>query len=258
MALYALASAKGSPGTTLTATALASVWPTDPVLADLDPSGGDLAWRCRTPDGDPIDTERGLISLGASVRRGAHEAALEEHLQEVSGGIRVLAGLRSAAQVSGLGAAWGQLPAVFRGFSQDVIADCGRVVPGSATLPLLHQADAVLFVVRPDVEGIAHLRDRLATLRDQADLGSAEGAPVGVAVVTSYRDTRSAPDLQQLLDSEGIPAGVLGVVADDPRTASALRGIGYARTARSLLVRSAAELAGRLVALGQTRHPSVR
>jgi MinD-like ATPase involved in chromosome partitioning or flagellar assembly len=258
MALYALASAKGSPGTTLTATALASVWPTDPVLADLDPSGGDLAWRCRTPDGDPIDTERGLISLGASVRRGAHEAALEEHLQEVSGGIRVLAGLRSAAQVSGLGAAWGQLPAVFRGFSQDVIADCGRVVPGSATLPLLHQADAVLFVVRPDVEGIAHLRDRLATLRDQADLGSPEGAPVGVAVVTSYRDTRSAPDLQQLLDSEGIPAGVLGVVADDPRTATALRGIGYARTARSLLVRSAAELAGRLVALGQTRHPSVR
>jgi len=258
MALYALASAKGSPGTTLTATALAGVWPTDPVLADLDPAGGDLAWRCRTPDGDPIDTDQGLVSLGASVRRGAHEAALEEHLQEVSGGVRVLAGLRSAAQVSGLGAAWGQLPAVFRDFSLDVIADCGRVVPGSATLPVLHQADAVLFVVRPDVEGVAHLRDRLATLRDQTDLGSVEGAPLGVAVVTSYRDTRSAPDLQQLLDSEGIPATVLGVVADDPKTANALRGVGYARTARSLLIRSAAELAGRLVELGQTRHPSVR
>ncbi len=62
----------------------------------------------------------------------------------------------------------------------------------------------MLFVVRPDVEGVAHLRDRLAFLRDQVDLGGPDGPPVGVAAVTSYRDTRSAPDLQQLLDSEGL------------------------------------------------------
>jgi MinD-like ATPase involved in chromosome partitioning or flagellar assembly len=254
MGLYALASAKGSPGTTLTAMALAAIWPTDPVLADLDPSGGDLGWRCRTPDGEPLDTERGLLSLGASVRRGAHEVALEEHLQEMSGGVRVLAGLPSAAQVAGLGAAWGQLPTVFRNFDDDVLADCGRVVPGSASMPLLHQADAVLFVVRPSVEGVAHLRDRLGTLRQQIDLGGHEGPPVGVAVVTSYRDTRSGPDLQQLLDSEGIDASVLGTVADDPKTADALRGVGYARSARSLLIRSAAEVAGRLIELGQTRY----
>jgi MinD-like ATPase involved in chromosome partitioning or flagellar assembly len=253
MALYALASAKGSPGTTTTGMALATIWPTDPVLADLDPSGGDLTWRCRTPDGDPIDTERGLLSLGASVRRGAHEVALEEHLQEISGGVRVLAGLRSAAQVAGLGAAWGQLPTVFSGFADDVLVDCGRVVPGSATLPLLHKADAVLFVVRPTIEGVAHLRDRLSTLSDQVDLGGLDGAPVGVACVTSYRDTRSGPDLQQLLDSEGIDARVLGVVADDPKTADALRGVGFARSSRSLLIRSAAEVATRLIDLAQSR-----
>lgn len=253
MALFALASAKGSPGTTVTAMALATVWPSDPVLADLDPSGGDLTWRCRTPEGDPIDTERGLLSLGASVRRGAHEVALEEHLQTVSGGVRVLGGLRSASQVSGLGAAWAQLPTVFGAFPDDVLADCGRVVPGSATLPVLQQAAAVLFVVRPDVEGVAHLRDRLAFLRDQVDLGGPDGPPVGVAAVTSYRDTRSAPDLQQLLDSEAIPARVLGVVADDARTADMLRGVGYARSSRSLLIRSAAELAGRLLELAASR-----
>jgi hypothetical protein len=258
MALYALASAKGSPGTTLTGMALSTVWPTDPVLADLDPSGGDLLWRCRTPHGEPIDTERGLVSLGASVRRGAHEVALEEHLQEVSGGVRVLTGLRSAGQVAGLGAAWGQLPTVFQGFPDDVLADCGRVVPGSASLPVLHKADAVLFVVRPTIEGIAHLRDRLTTLRDQIDLGGADGAPVAVATVTSYRDTRSGPDLQQLLDSEGINATVLGVVADDPKTADALRGVGYARSSRSLLIRSAAEIAGRLIDLAQSRFAPVQ
>ena len=256
MALYALASAKGSPGTTIAAMALATVWPTDPVLADVDPSGGDLTWRCRTPDGEPLDTNRGLLSLGASVRRGAHEAALEEHLQEVSGGVEVLAGVDSASQVAGLGAAWGQLPTVFRGYHADVLADCGRVVPGSASLPVLQRADAVLFVVRPGIEGVAHLRDRLKSLRDTIDVGGLEGPPVGVAAVTSYRDTRSAPDLQQLLDSERIEARVLGVLADDAKTADALRGVGYARSSRSLLIRSAAELAGRLTGLVHSRYAS--
>jgi MinD-like ATPase involved in chromosome partitioning or flagellar assembly len=167
--------------------------------------------------------------------------------------VQVLSGLRSATQVAGLGAAWGQLPTVFRGFADDVLADCGRVAPGSATLPLLSKADAVLFVVRPTIEGVAHLRDRLSTLRDQVDLGAVDGAPVGVACVTSYRDTRSSPDLQQLLDSEGINARVLGVVADDPKTADALRGVGFARSSRSLLIRSAAEVATRLIDLAQSR-----
>jgi MinD-like ATPase involved in chromosome partitioning or flagellar assembly len=256
MTLYAIASAKGSPGATIAAMALATVWPTDPVLADVDPSGGDLTWRCRTPDGNPIDTNRGLLSLGASVRRGAHEAALEEHLQEVSGGVQVLAGVESAGQVAGLGAAWGQLSTVFKEYSADVLADCGRVVPGSASLPVMQKADAVLFVVRPGIEGVAHLRDRLLSLRATIDLGGIEGAPVGVAAVTSYRDTRSAPDLQQLLDSEGINARVLGVLADEPKTADALRGVGYARSSRSLLIRSAGELAGRLADLAHNRYAS--
>lgn len=254
MALYAVASAKGSPGASLTAMALATIWPTDPVVADLDPAGGDFAWRCRTPNGDPIETDRGLLSLGASVRRGAHEADLAEHLQDVAGGLKVLAGVASPSQVSGLGAAWGQLPIVFKSSAADVIADCGRVVPGSAAMPVLLAADAVLFVVRPSVEGVAHLRDRLKGLKDQLNLGAPDGIPVGVAMVTSYRDTRSAPDLQQLLDSEGLAARVLGVVADDPKAAAALGGAGYARTSRSLLIRSAAEVGSRLVTLAGNRY----
>jgi cellulose biosynthesis protein BcsQ len=256
MALYALASAKGSPGTTIAAMALATVWPTDPVLADLDPSGGDLTWRCRTPDGEPLATDRGLLSLGASVRRGAHEAVLEEHLQLISGGVEVLAGVDSASQVAGLGAAWGQLSTVFKSYHADVLADCGRVVPGSASLPLLQKADAVLFVVRPGIEGVAHLRDRLKSLRTTIDIGGIDGPPVGIAAVTSYRDTRSVPDLQQLLDSERLDVSVLGVLADDPKAADALRGVGYARSSRSLLIRSAADLSGRLAELVHNRYAS--
>ncbi|MGA9748006.1 MAG: hypothetical protein WBQ50_11180 [Nocardioides sp.] len=253
MALFALASAKGSPGTTLTALALATVWAEDPVLADMDPAGSDLTWWCRTPAGDPIDTDRGLLSLGAAVRRGAAEVSLDGHLQEIDGGVRVLAGIGSPGQVAGLGAAWTHIPTVFANYGSDVIADCGRVVPGSAALPVLQQADAVLFVVRPTIEGIAHLRERLSSLRDSLETG-AGGAPIGVAVVTGYRDTRSAPDLQQLLDSEGLAATVLGVVAEDAKAADSLRGVSWSRgVAKSLLFRSAADVAGRLGELAQDR-----
>lgn len=256
MALYAVASAKGSPGASLTAMALAATWPTDPVVADLDPAGGDFSWRCRTPSGDPLETDRGLLSLGASVRRGAHEADLAEHLQEISGGVKVLAGVASPSQVTGLGAAWGQLPTVFNAAAMDVIADCGRVLPGSAAMPVLLASDAVLFVARPTVEGVAHLRDRLKGLKDQLNLGRPDGIPLGVALVTSYRDTRSVPDLQQLLDSEGLAARVLGVVAEDPKAAAALSGATYGRTARSLLIRSAAEIGSRLASLADHRYTS--
>jgi len=42
MALIAIAADKGSPGVTTTSVALAAVWPRPVLLAECDPSGGDL------------------------------------------------------------------------------------------------------------------------------------------------------------------------------------------------------------------------
>ena len=166
----------------------------------------------------------------------------------------MLAGIATPGQVAGLGAAWSQVPTVFHAHGADVIADCGRVVPGSASVPVLQQASAVLFVVRPTIEGIAHLRERLRSLSSTLETG-AGGPPVGVAVVTSYRDTRSAPDLQQLLDSEGLRTTVLGVIADDERAADSLKGVRWSRgVARSLLFRSVSEVAARLTDLAGARY----
>ena len=74
MALIALAADKGSPGVTTTAVTLAAVWPRRAVLAELDPSGGDVALRLRGPRGAPLSPEVGLISLAVGARRG-HTAA---------------------------------------------------------------------------------------------------------------------------------------------------------------------------------------
>jgi MinD-like ATPase involved in chromosome partitioning or flagellar assembly len=253
MGLYVIASAKGSPGVTTTSVVLAGAWPVEPVLADLDPAGGDVALRYRDEAGAPLDPDRGLLSLGAGVRRGSGEALLTDHVQRVSGGLQVLTGVTSPSQVQGLGPAWLHLARLLRSDPEgrDVIADCGRLMPGSATVPVLQNADAVLMVARPTVEGLAHLRERLHSFADVLQFGQYEAVPVGVALVASYRDGRVAGDVQSILERSRLPVSVLGIIAEDEKAAEAIRvGDGH-RARKSLLVRSGAEVAERLHRLGR-------
>ena len=45
MSLIVIGAAKGGPGVTTAAVALAAVWPRRAIVAECDPSGGDLALR---------------------------------------------------------------------------------------------------------------------------------------------------------------------------------------------------------------------
>ena len=65
MSLVALVSAKGSPGVTTTALALAGTWPENRrvLLAELDPAGGDLAPRFG------LHADPGVVQLGSAFRR---------------------------------------------------------------------------------------------------------------------------------------------------------------------------------------------
>jgi len=249
--LVAVASAKGSPGVTTTARVLASVWPTDVVLADCDPAGGDLALLGRAPDGGVLDPERGLLSLGADARRGLAADAVDQHLQRLEGGLDVLCGVATPEQVTGIGPVWPALAGAFKNFSAaDVVADCGRLTPGSPVLPVVAAADAVVLVVRPRVEAYAHLRERLRWLATvQA------GLPVGIVLVTDPRDHRSVTELSQLLGHSGQPVPVLGRLADDPRAADVLAGRVTRGIGRSLLVRSARQLTDPVRSLAATRRP---
>lgn len=247
MSVVALASAKGAPGATLTGLALAWAWPREVALADLDPAGGDLVWRCRDRAGEPLDPDRGLLTLGAAARRGASETALADHLQDTSLGVPVLAGVPSPEQLTGLGGVWSQLPAVFEAHPGDVLVDVGRVLPGSAALPVLLKADLAVFVVRPDLEGVAQLRARLHGLAAALRLDEPGARPVAVVVVTSYRDRTVVGDLQRLLDSEGLPARVVGIAAEDAKGVRHFRAERVGDPRGTLLGRSARTLADALV-----------
>jgi hypothetical protein len=246
MALVALGSAKGSPGVSVTAAALSAMWPRRCVVADLDPLGSDVALRYRGPDDHPLDTETGLLSLAVAVRRGEH-TSVEGHLQTTATGMETLVGVSSPSQVTGLGATWPHVASSLRGLPDaDVLADCGRIAPGTPTLPVIERADALVMVTRSTLEEVAHLRERLTGLQDTLRLGHLDGTPVGVIVVADARDGQSPGDTEQLLRSSGLPVVSLGLVALDERAATVIRTGSGRSIRRSLLARSLTDVSARL------------
>ena len=235
MSVLVLAGTKGAPGVTTAALALGAVWPRRVLLAECDPAGGDLTARFRLA---PVP---GLVTLASAARRSLDPSEVWAHTQRLLGGLEVLAGLGSPEQAAALGRFWAQLPAAFAHLDADVLVDGGRLVPGSPVEPLLRAAALVVLLARPTVEGAFHLANRLAALERS-------GVQAGVVLVGSRP---FAPGIvQDALAREGLGAAVLGVLAEDRRAAALLAGQpGRERgLARSLLVRSARELAGLLAA----------
>jgi len=259
MALIIVAGDKGSPGVTTSAVALAAAWPRRAVVAECDPHGGDLVYRLAAEHGGPLDPNTGLLSLALAARHGFETHNLPHHLQRVNGGMDVLLGLGTAEQAAAMAPLWQRLGRSFDQFADlrygetryggDVIADCGRVGPDSPTLEMMRFAAMVLLVARADAEQIAHVRDRVNGLSqklhgNQGSTISVARPPIGVVLIAPPRDAkRVASQVGELLAATAGGAEVLGVLADDPDGAAALNGRGRARIDRSLLIRSARDVA---------------
>ncbi|WP_240809661.1 hypothetical protein [Actinomadura sp. WMMA1423] len=269
MALIALAADKGAPGVTTAAVALGAVWPRPVLVAECDQAGGDLVYRlpAAQPDGDAdgmLNPSRGLLSLAATARRGLRPDQVAEHCQRLLGGLDVLVGVTNAEQAQAMTWLWGPLGRAFAGLAPvDVIADCGRIGAASPLIDLMHEADLVVLLTRATLEQVAHLRERVAALT--AELRG--GPPVGVLVLADPRDFRgSIAEVDRILAVARGRAGdvapgppppdvtVLGGLALDPKGADLLSGSWGGRLDRSLLIRSAREVAGELA--GRLPAPS--
>ncbi|MFC5180222.1 hypothetical protein [Actinomadura harenae] len=264
MALIALAADKGAPGVTTAAVALGAVWPRPVLVAECDQAGGDLVYRLpadpATSDGSAmLNPSRGLLSLAATARRGLRPDQIAEHCQRLVGGLDVLVGITSAEQAQGMTWLWGPLSRAFRGLAHegggvDVLADCGRLGAGSPLNELLREADMVVLFTRATLEQVAHLRERVTALTGELR----GGPPVGVVVLADPRDFRASvaevdrvlTGTRQRMEARGgvpsAPVTVLGGLALDPKGAELLSGQWGGRLDRTLLVRSAREVASTL------------
>jgi hypothetical protein len=251
--LIAFGSDKGSPGATTAALILAAVWPRRTVLAELDPAGGDLPMRLTDAAGNPrLAAAPSLLTLATSTRRDVGAEEVWRHCQPTPPGLNVLPGLLSAEQGAGLAGLW---PGIARALSDvadaDVLADVGRLLPGSRGLEVASHADRVVVVGRGSVEGLVHLRERVSHLLPAFGTGlDRRPGRVAVLMVADERDGDAAVRAARtVLDHAGLPVAVLGFLPLEPRTVVAVqRGELTARLCRTILQRRARAVAEHLVA----------
>lgn len=207
MTAVALCSAKGAPGVTTLACLLGAVWPVERpvVVAECDPSGGDIATRFA------LDDQAGMAAFVLSARHARSVSFPTPFVQQLPGGLEVVVGASSAEaahmidrEVAGMSA--------LTALSCDVVCDCGRVGIGSlGQRALLRQADAVLVVAGADRSSLGHVAGLVGHLREMGT------SSLGLVLSASHhRDASSA-------------ARVLGVelaasIPWDPAAAAVVRG----------------------------------
>jgi hypothetical protein len=247
VSVFALVSAKGSPGVSVTALALGLFWPARSLVAECDPAGGDaLAGLLQ----GQLEADRGITNLAVAAGRGRLESEFWHQLVDLDAPHQrrlLLPGVSEPSQSGGLAAIWDRLAALFTTIGDgesgvDVLADCGRLSTVNAPWPLLQAADAVALVVRPTLPGLAHGLVAADELRRRLP---GHAGRLGLVVVDDGPYTGEAG--KRL----GLP--VFGVLPADHRTAAALSlgGRGVRHTDR--LVRAVGEVGEQLRALGPAR-----
>lgn len=203
-----------SCGVSTLALALAATWPAGRrvLLVEADPAGGTLAAASGWP------AEPGLVSLAAASRRRFDPAVVWEHCQILPGGAAVLAGPVSAERARGALGMLGDLAGHLADLDADVVADCGRLDPGSPAIAVWEGADRAILVVRPrlaDLHAVAAWTETHATETVPTDVRPERRGRVGLAVVGDgpYPDA----EIAEALDVE-----VLCRLPWDPRGAAAL------------------------------------
>lgn len=156
--MIALVSAKGSPGATVSALAFTLTWPGRCLLAECDPSGGDvLAGYLR----GSLDAQRGLAQLAVAELRGRLREEFDRQLVDLDAPRRqrlLLPGVRDPAQSATVMPVWPAIADQLHHLADDgtVIADCGRISNPHLGWPVLHMADRVLLTVRGTLPSVSH------------------------------------------------------------------------------------------------------
>jgi hypothetical protein len=248
--LVSVCSLKGSPGVTSTALALAAVWPRPVVLLEADPAGGDLQYRCHTPDaaadgrGDAVP---GLVKLAAAVRAGVPgPRVVSEQAERLGCGVSVVRGLVSAKQSRGIGGLWSTIAEACVRADVDVIADLGRLDPASPVMAIAAASSHVVPVASTSLESVMHLAAGLEDLMHALAQQRTQVAPVLLGPDASA--ARDCAEVDDLLEFVSLPVSATLPIAYDPRALERLedgeRGDG--RLGRTLLLRRARAIAGTL------------
>ena len=248
--LYALVSAGGSPGVTTAAVALAMTWPSPVIVAECDPSGGDVLAGLLTGH---VSARQGLMEHAIEAGRDSAAAARSLSAQLVALDAdrtkMVLPGLTDPRQATGLASAWPAVASTLVAQDMDVLADCGRLDTGPGQpLAVLSAARLVAVVLRPTLRQVSAARPRIEILAELV------GGTSGIALLLTGPGSHSRREVAHAL---GLPVAV--VLPDDARSAALLSdGVGGQRTLTAGSLLRSARAAGKALRehIGATTPPA--
>jgi hypothetical protein len=216
---------------TTAAMALALAWPSSAIVAECDPSGGDILAGLLTGH---VPASLGLMEHAIEAGRDGYAAAraLGDQLipLDADGTRKLLPGLTDPRQAAGLASAWPAVAATLAAQRADVIADCGRLDAGPGQPnAILTTARTVALVMRPTIRQVWSALSRVEILTQL-------GVSSRLALLLTGPGTHSAREVAQAL---GVP--VAAALPDDARSAAMLSdGVGGERSLSSgSLLRSA-------------------
>lgn len=229
---------KGATGASTLALLARALWPSQAVLVEVDPVGGEFALTLAGPDGQALPAKPSVsdLALSAAQRMPSIERVWEAALETAAG--PVVCGLPSAQPMGNLLREYGKHLAALLVGEPDVVVDAGRLAPDTASLPLLAAANVVAAVVSDRPEALFRLADLLPGLGGV--LRVAEGVrSVIVPVVTTQRGQTAAREVDEAMAQHHIPTRPARWLGWDPKTVSSVRSGDLARARRSTLMRSA-------------------
>ncbi len=165
MTMFALVSPGGSPGVTTAALALTLSWPSRVILAECDPSGGDVLAGLL---GGHLPASTGLLPLALEAGAGTEVPAdtLWRQLIELDDehSRLLLAGISDPRQSAALQSSLPWIAEALQGAAADVLADCGRLDSVAAVRPVLSAASLAVLVLRPTLRQLSRAVPRAEML----------------------------------------------------------------------------------------------
>lgn len=220
MAVLALTSAKGSPGTTTTALALTLLWPRPVVLVEADVVGGSslLAGYLR---GAISPHARSLLGLASAHRQGRLAEQLWHHTVPLdqAGDRHLVPTIADPVQAPSLAPVWAPLGTALSSLERsgvDVIVDAGRLGTVHGPDALLQAADLVLLTTRTQLPSVAAARLRVDQLREQRPDAGGDRDGLGLLLVGEGRPYTG----KEVAEAVGLPIGAS--IAWDPAAAEVI------------------------------------
>ena len=248
--LIGVCSDKGSPGATTTALTLASAWPTQALVVEADPNGGDLAIRLRTKDGAALPEAPTVLTVAAAARTSRSPDLTARYAHRLTEGVSVIVGQLAAEQSAGV-VDWESFGSALAASEAAVFVDLGRLHAGSRLMPVAAMADVVIIVGRPDPGSVIRLRDRLNRLAPElAAIGGRPGRLFPVLVSVNRHGRADVDDLSRILAESPARPFLVGAafLAFDPRAVGRLESAEEpaGRLARTPLLRTARDVTAEL------------